>query len=181
MSDQQRFDPLESASTQSPMEPVKRPLTIRLAVVGMWIGAALAAINVGVAYVEKIATNRALYEDYGDNEVVMDRLVHTDVWQAVGIAAAFALVEIALWTAMAVTNQQGFKWARIVATALGVIGLLLAIGDLVTSAIYEPLVAVSAAHNIGTQIVSIAILVLLWVPGSSSYYQTRSLERTIES
>ena len=178
MSDQQRFDQVEPASTKASLESVQRPLTIRLAVIGMWIGAGLAALNVAVAYFEKIASNRTLYEDYRDNEVLMDRLVHTDVWPAVGIAAAFAVVEIALWITMAMTNRHGFKWARMVATTLGVFGLLLAIGGIVTSIIYDTAIAVSIAHSVATQIASIAVLVLLWLPESSSYYRTRTHERS---
>lgn len=177
MSEQQRFDQVGPISTQWSLEPVERPLTIRLAVIGMWVGAGLAALNVAVAYVEKVAANKALYEDYGGNEILMDRLVHTGVWLAVGIAAVFAVVEIALWVTMAATNRSGFKWARIVATVLGLSGFALTIGGLVTSIIYDTLVAVSAAHSIVMQIVSIAVLVLLWLPESSSYYRRRTVER----
>ena len=177
MSDQQRFDKVEPASAQSSLEPVERPLTISLAVIGMWIGAGLAALNVAVAYVEKVASNKALYEDYGDNEILMDRLVHTGVWLAVGIAAAFAVIEIALWVTMALTNRSGFKWARIAATVLGLVGVALAIGSLVTSVIYDTVVAVSVAHSIAMQVVSIAVLVLLWLPESTSYYRRRTVER----
>lgn len=177
MSDQQRFDQVDPASTPTSLEPIERPLTIRLAVIGMWIGAGLAALNVVVAYVEKISANQALYDDYRDNEVLMDRLVHTGVWLAVGIAAALAVVEIAVWITMAMTNRQGFKWARMVATALGVFGFILAVGGIVTSVIYDTVVAVSIAHSVATQIVSIAVLVLLWLPKSSSYFRMRTLER----
>ena len=176
MSDQQRFDQAQSTSTQSSVDIPERPLTIRLAVAGMCIGAALAGLGIIVAYVEKIAANQAIYADYGDNEVLMDRLVQTGVWQTVGISAALAIVEIALWIAMAVANWHGKNWARIVATSLGIVGFLFGVGDLVTSAIYEPVIVASVAHGIVTQMVSVAVLVLLWLPKSSSYYRSRVSE-----
>ncbi|NYI80799.1 hypothetical protein [Nocardioides panzhihuensis] len=162
---------------QSSGKPATRPLTIKLAVIGMWVGALMTALNVLVAYVETIAANQTLYEDYGANEVLMDRLVHTGVWLAVGIAAALAFVEIVLWVTMALTNLHGFKWARIVATVLGILGFLISAGGLATSVIYDAVVAVSVIHAIVTQILSVAILVLLWRPGSSAYYQARTLDR----
>lgn len=176
MSDHQRLDQIEPPA-QSSRKPATRPLTIKLAVIGMWVGALMAALNVLVAYVETIAANQTLYEDYGANEVLMDRLVHTGVWLAVGIAAALAFVEIVLWVTMALTNLHGFKWARIVATVLGILGFLISAGGLATSVIYDAVVAVSVIHAIVTQILSVAILVLLWRPGSSAYYQARTLDR----
>ncbi|HEY9393157.1 MAG TPA: hypothetical protein VIP58_03425, partial [Nocardioides sp.] len=111
MSDQPRFDQAKSTSTQPSVNELDRPLTIRLAVAGMFIGAALAGLGVVVTYVEKVAANRVMYEDYGDNEVLMDRLVQTGVWQTVGVSAALTIVEIALWLTMAVANWRGQKWA----------------------------------------------------------------------
>ncbi|MFE7224802.1 hypothetical protein ACFU7D_08475 [Nocardioides sp. NPDC057577] len=173
MSDQQRFDQAPSTSAQPAVNMPKRPLTIRLAVAGMCIGAALAGLGIIVAYVEKIAANQVIYADYGDNEALMDRLVQTGVWQTVGISAALAILEVALWLTMAVANWHGKKWARVVATSLGVVGLLLGVGDLVTSVIYEQVIVASVVHSIVTQMVSVAVLVLLWLPKSSSYYRSR--------
>lgn len=176
MSEQQRFDQAKSTSTQPSVNMLERPLTIRLAVTGMCIGAALAGLGIIVAYLEKIAANQVIYEGYGDNEVLMDRLVQTGVWQTVGISAALATVEIALWLTMAVANWHGKNWARMVATSLGIVGFLFGAGDLVTSLIYEPVIVASVAHSIVTQIVSVAVLVLLWLPKSSSYYRSQVSE-----
>lgn len=176
MSDQQRFDQAQSTSTKSTVDVPERPLSIRLAVAGMCIGAASAGIGIIVAYVEKIAANQVIYADYGDNEVLMDRLVQTGVWQTVGISAAIAIVEIALWLTMAATNWHGKNWARMVATSLGIVGFLFGVGDLVTSLIYEPMIVASVAHSVVTQMVAVAVLVLLWLPKSSIYYRSQVSE-----
>lgn len=178
MSDQQST---ERASVRSPGNAIERPQTIRLAAIGMWIGATLAALSVLVVYVEMLAVvasnNARLEEKYGDNYVHMDSLSEAGIWLSVGIAAAWAAVEIALWITMAFTNRSGLGWARIAATVMGSIGLLFAVGNLALSIAQENLVAVSVVYNLANQTLTIAIIVLLWLPASTAYYSARKFER----
>ncbi|WP_406025176.1 hypothetical protein OH802_03605 [Nocardioides sp. NBC_00850] len=178
MSDQQSID---QASVRSPASAIERPKTLRLAVIGMWIGAALAGFSVLVVYVEMlaiVASNDArLEEKYGDNYVRMDSLSEAGIWMSVGIAAAWAVVEIALWITMAFTNRNGFGWARIAATAMGAMGLVFAVGNFALSIAQENLVAVSVAYNLANQTLTIVIVVLLWLPASTAYYSAKKYER----
>lgn len=178
MSEQQSID---QASVRAPAGPIERPQTLRLAVVGMWIGAALAAISILVVYLEMLAVvasnNARLEEKYGDSYVRMDSLSDAGIWLSVGIAAAWALVEIALWITMAFTNRNGYGWARIAATVMGAIGLLFAVANFALSIVQENLVAISVVYNLANQVLTIAIVVLLWMPASTAYYSARKHER----
>lgn len=178
MSDQQS---IEQASVRSPASPIERPQTVRLAVIGMWIGAALSAVSVLVVYVEMlavVASNDArLEEKYGDNYVRMDSLSEAGVWLSVGIAAAWAVVEIALWITMALTNRNGFGWARVAATVMGCVGLLFAVANFALSIAQENIVVVSIVYNLANQALAIAIVVLLWLPASTAYYSAKKYER----
>lgn len=178
MSDQQNID---QANVQPSSRPIERPQTLRLAVIGMWIGAALSAISVLVVYVEMlsvVASNDArLDEKYGDNYVRMDGLSEAGIWLSVSIAAAWAAVEIALWITMAFTNRSGFEWARVAATVMGAVGLLFAVGNFALSTAQDNIVAISVVYNVANQALTIAIVALLWLPASTAYYGARMYER----
>ena len=178
MSDQQSID---HADVRLPASPIERPQTLRLAVIGMWIGAALSALSVLVVYVEMLAlvasSNARLEEKYGEGYVRMDSLSEAGIWLSVGIAAAWATVEIALWVTMAFTNRNGFGWARIAATAMGAMGLLFAVGNFALSIAQENLVAVSVVYNLANQTLTIVIVMLLWLPASTAYYSAKKYER----
>lgn len=183
MSDPQQVDRPHTSDAPPPASTIDRPATIKWAVVGMGVGAVLAALSVLVAYLETIALNRATYEafggsgDFGGNEALMDRVLHAGVWLAVGIATVFAVVEIALWVTLAITNWHGYNPARIVATILGALDFLLTAAAVWTSIASDYTVAISVGYNIVDLVLTIAILLLLWLPVSTTFYRAKRLER----
>lgn len=173
MSDQQRVghDP---AVALPPLEPVKRPKTMKWAVIGMWIGAAMTVLGVYVFYLEQVAINE---KTFGSDSAGLSGFAEMGMVISVGVAAVLAIVEVALWIAMALANSLGFAWARIAATALGLAGFLYAIFVLVMAVLSDAVVPISVAYNILNEGLAIAILVLLWRPPSTPYYRAMRLRR----
>ena len=157
-----------------------RPRTLKLAVIGMWIGAVLAALGFVVTYLWTISAldNRSaeLEATYGEGYGVSEATSHGEVALYVGFAAVMAVVEIILWITMAATNQQGCPWARIVATALGGASVLLAAGNVALSAFQDNIFAIPVTYTVIDQAIAITIVVLLWQPDSSSYFRTKSIK-----
>ena len=163
-------------ATIPPSTGHSRPWTIKWAVIGMWVGAAMAVLGVYVFYLEVDATNR---KTFGANYATTDGLVQTGMMISMVVSIVFAVLEVGLWVTMALTNRQGFRWARIVATVLASIGLLYAIFVVVTSAFSETLSVPSIAYNIVNEALAIAVVVMLWHPESSSYYHAKLVERAM--
>ncbi|MDQ4115145.1 MAG: hypothetical protein M3306_29275 [Actinomycetota bacterium] len=174
MSDHQRVGQHDSVGAPPPPGPVELPRTIKWAVIGMWIGAAMTVLGVYIWYVEIVAINE---KTYGDDYADMDGFAQAGVMFSVGVAAVLALIKVALWIAMALTNRSGFSWARIVATVLGTLGLLYAIFNFATSIVQQNIVPVALAYSVLNQALAIAILVLLWLPISTRYYQFKKIQR----
>lgn len=174
MSVQQRVGQYDSAGAPSPLGPVERPMTIKWAVIGMWIGAAMTVFGVYVVYLEQVAINE---KTFGSDSAGLNGFAEMGMMISVGIAAVFALAEFALWITMALANQLGFPWARIAATILGVVGFLYAIFALVAAALSDAFFATSIAYNVVNEIIALAILVLLWRPSSTVYYRAKRLRR----
>ncbi|MFD4326036.1 hypothetical protein ACFWQC_15470 [Nocardioides sp. NPDC058538] len=153
-----------------------RPWTIKWAVIGMWVGAAMAVLGVYVFYLEVDATNR---KTFGADYATTDGLVQTGLMISMGFAIGFAVLEVGLWVTMALTNRRGFRWARIVATMLASVGLLYAIFVIFSSVFSETIIFPSVAYNIVNEALAIAVVVMLWHPKSSSYYHAKLVERAI--
>ena len=174
MSDEQRDGQHDSAGAPPPLGSVERPRTIKWAVIGMWIGAAMTVLGVYVFFLEQVAINE---KTFGSDPAGLSGLAEMGMLISVGIAAVLALVETALWIAMALANQFGFPWARIAATVLGVAGFLSAIFSLVAATLSDALFPTSIAYNIVNEVIALAILVLLWRPSSTVYYRAMRLRR----
>lgn len=174
MSDQQRAGQHDSATGPLPLGPVERPRTIKWAVIGMWIGAAMTVFGVYVFYLEQVAINE---ETFGSDSAGMNGFAEMGMMISVGITAILALAEIALWIAMALANQFGFPWARIAVTVLGVAGFLSTIFALVAATLSDALFPTSVAYNIVNEVIALAILVPLWRPPSTEYYRAMRLRR----
>jgi hypothetical protein len=142
----------------------------------MWVGAAMVVLGVYVFYLEIDATNR---KTFGADYATTDGLAQTGLMISMGAAIGFAVLEVGLWVTMALTNRQGFRWARIIATLLASIGLLYAIFVIVTSAFSETLTVPSIAYNILNEALAVAVVVMLWHPKSSSYYRAKLVERAM--
>jgi hypothetical protein len=150
--------------------PVDQPSSIGLAVKLMWVGAAISAIGIVVAFFQRDELRDQLRE--ADSTLTSSEL-DTAVSVGLTFVGIIGVISIALWIWMATTNGQGRSWARTVATVLGGLNVVFTglgfLGDQLT-----PL-------NVGFSILGIAlavtILVLLYRPESNQYYEykTRAL------
>lgn len=174
-------DQSEQHPPHTPEFRITRPQQIQIAVVGMWVGAVMSILYVFIWYLELRTLNAestaALEEKYGDQLISADSLMDAGMAFSLGLNTVAALVAVAIWAAMAVTNGRGFAWARIVATILGALGLLNT-GFAATAAYAEGvLIPTSSIYYVANFALVVAILVLLWLPASSAFYKMSNTRR----
>ena len=145
--------------------PVGRPSSVTRAVQLMYVGAALIAVGLVIAWTTKSqlrdqieATSPTLTPDQVESAVTVSLVT--------GIVVG--VIAVGLWLWMAAANGAGRSWARVVATVLGALGVLSAILSLTTGT------GITIALQLVTLVLAVAILVLLWRPASSAYFQARS-------
>ncbi len=135
------------------------------------------------------------YSDHpGPRSVEIEIITGTTV-----LGVLFGVVCAGLWIWMAVMNGRGETWARVIATVLGGLNIVVVAGLLVAGAVAEPVVhrgadeplvfplsplAGAVMGQIGTPlslvrslaglVLSAAIIFLIWQPASAAYYDSRS-------
>lgn len=150
-----------------PTTPMEQPSTIRTAVRLMWVGAAISAIGIIVAFTQTDELREQIRE--ADSSLTADEV---DTAVAVGLTfiGVIGVISVGLWLWMAATNGQGKAWARTVATVFGGLNVLFTafgfFGDQLT-----PLNVVFSIIGIA---LAVAILVLLYRPESNAYYDYRT-------
>lgn len=169
--------PMEGHGTPAPA-PAK-PASIGLAEKLMYGGAAVTLIS-------------GLLGLFGDQDAVREsiRQAQEDLGQATDDASVDALVQLgtitgiifavigaALWALMGWLNGKGIGWARIVATVLGILGVLTTIFGLIGTAVLPGTVetggALSMVLSIVTGVLALAVVVLLWRPDASAFFAAR--------
>lgn len=147
------------------VEPVEKPSTVTRAVQLMYVGAALSVVGIVVTWATKsqlrdqvAAASPSLTPDQVDTALTV----------SLGFASVVGLVGVGLWVWMALANQAGKSWARVVATVLGGLGLAGALFSLRSAT------GISIVLQLVSVLLAITILVLLWRPASSAYYKARS-------
>ena len=175
-SDQNLNDPGSSMPVAPPVAPqyrdqqaaaaaVARPSSVTRAVQLMYVGAALSVVGIVVAWTTKSqlrdqieATSPTLTPDQVESAVTIS------LWAGIVVG----LIAVGLWLWMAAANGAGKSWARVLATVLGGLGVLSAILSLTTGT------GITIALQLLSLVLAVAILVLLWRPASSAYFQARS-------
>jgi hypothetical protein len=152
-------DQQSAMAAASPPEP---PRPVRVAVLLMYAGAALSAINLLVTLVIFHTIEHA-FQDASAAVTAAD--AHTF---AVG-AIVLAVVETGLWLLMAYANGLGRRWARIHATVLfGLNTLLLLYAFLRTS------ISASQLFAVVVWLVGLSAIVLLWRRDSATFFTAAS-------
>ncbi|MGY4643288.1 hypothetical protein [Cellulomonas sp. URHB0016] len=150
---------------QAAVPPVERPSTITRAVQLMYVGAALSLVGIVVAW----ATKSQLHDQIAEASPTLSASgVDTAVTAALGIGTFVGLVGVGLWIWMAFANGAGKSWARILSTVFGglsVVSTLIGLRNATGVTIVLQLVSL---------VLAVVILVLLWRPASSAFYQSRS-------
>ncbi|HKE74342.1 MAG TPA: hypothetical protein VKB57_12045 [Acidimicrobiales bacterium] len=147
---------------------VEQPPSIRLAVRLMWLGAVVTVLGSLSVFVQ----TDALRDRLKDNDATLTKSdLDAAVAAIIGFTIVIGLVIVALWLWMAYTNGQGKSWARVVATVLGVLNVLFLVGGLAMG----NQTGLGLVFNFVNLVLAIVILVLLYRPDSSSYYQANAV------
>lgn len=165
-------------------DPGRRPLTLTLAVAGLWLGALLSIATMVMVFTMDTTEVRQMMIDSMEQQptydpAVLDAESFADAFvpmiKVIGIASG--LLSLGLWTWMAIINAKGRNWARITATVLGGLGLmgqLSTLGNLGANSAIGMQTAVGGggiALTVVNVLLAIAILVLLWMPTTNAYVQ----------
>jgi hypothetical protein len=154
-----------------------RPPSLRAAVGLMYLGAVLQVIAGVILFVvvSRLREDGDVHDAFADelrragrDESQVQSLIDGSVsaWR-VGIVLG-TLVFTALWLLLARTTARGLRWARIAATVLGFLALI--------SSVYTLLGAVNPGSIIVLVLVA-AILLLLYRPETSAYFEAASARR----
>ena len=149
-----------------------QPSSIRTAVRLMWAGAALSALSLVVTLATLGSLKDQIREQLAEQDTkVTEDAVNASYTAGIAFAVILGILGILLWLLMAWKNGQGRSWARIVATILAGLNVLLTLGGLaIGGATGTSSGAISTLISILTLVVSVAVVVLLWRKESSEYY-----------
>lgn len=154
-----------------------RPKSVVTAIQLMYAGVVLSLIGVLVNALSRGAITHAL-EQTNESRSPGDRLSTGDLKHAADLTydtfLAMSIVATAVWLVMAIANSRGLGWARIVATVLVVMNLLLTIG-MATRGTTAATIA-----EVPTLLVGAAAAWLLWQPPSTTFFERCAALRTAE-
>jgi hypothetical protein len=154
-------------STPEP-EDAEQPASIRLAVRLMWVGAALSVLRIFAVFLQTDEIREQVVENA--TERLSPSEVDAAVAGALTVAGLLGVVGTALWVWMATTNGQGKSWARTTATVLGAVNVVVTFVGVAVG----QLPAIGLVIAIVTIVLAVSILVLLYKPESSRYYELMS-------
>jgi uncharacterized protein (DUF983 family) len=127
----------------------------------MYVGAALSAIR----FIVGLLTQDSVRDNIADQNPDLDA---GELDAAVTVAIVFTvivgLLSVGLWIWMAETNRRGRKWARIVATVLGGLNIVLTLLSL------RQYTGLGTFLDIITVALAATILWFLYRPESNQYY-----------
>lgn len=163
--------PTYPQGTEAGPPAAAQPPSIQTAVRLMWAGAALSVVSLVIGLLTLGSLKDNIREQLIDNNDTYSQSdLDTAYNVAIGSVIVVSLLGVALWLLMARANGNGSKWARVVATALGVLNVLFVIvavaqGQSTTLSLVISVIGAGLA---------IAILVLLWRKESTEFYNANS-------
>jgi hypothetical protein len=148
-----------------PQERPEPPKSILNAVRLMYVGAALSLLSLLFTLTDRDAIREELERtgDYTPDEI--DSLAGT----AIAFAAIIGLLGVALWLWMAAKNKQGRSWARVVATVLAGLNILITVSNLAVAGTAGG-TGIGLVVSLVMVVLAAAILWFLYRPESSQYY-----------
>lgn len=135
----------------------------------MWVGAALSLIFAVLGFIQRDAIRDA-FEDDENLDMTADE-IDTAVNFFVGFSLFMGIVIAGLWLWMAKTNGDGKTWARIVATILGGLNLVLTLFGL-----SGPQTALGLIFSFVEVVLAAWILWLLYRPESTRFYELNTAQ-----
>lgn len=165
-------------SHQGSAPAVAKPSSVSLAEKLMYAGAGITLLN-GLL---------ALFTDQDDRRDQVRQQLESagqaadeaslDAAMQIGLVGGIvsAVVGAALWALMGWLNGKGIGWARIVATVLGILGVLLTVVGLAGTAVLPGAAAggvLPLVISVVLGVIALAVVVLLWRPDSSAFFAAR--------
>lgn len=156
------------SSDQGPLLPQTGPppQPVRTAVLLMYAGAALSAIEIIVGLTTIGSLKRAIRSQYPSYSASQ---IHTAQVAAVVLAVVIGAIAVGLWLWMAWANGRGKSWARIIATVLFAFSTI----DLLTL-VARPHSAIGLVLATLVWLVGLGAIFMLWQRDSSAYFQASS-------
>ncbi len=149
---------------QPPAKP-EPPSSILTAVKLMYAGAVLSLLWTLLVLPQRDVLRDALDDqDLDMTASELDSLINA----VIGAMVVVGLITVGLWILMARTNRNGRSWARVVATILGAIAILVGLLGLLQ------VDAIGLVMNLALIVLAVWILVLLYRRESSEYYSAVS-------
>jgi hypothetical protein len=154
------------ASAEPPSGQRATPATSLLAAVKlMYVGAGLSLLGMFFALATRGQLRDQLIEEDPDQTAAeVDRAVN----MASGVSVVIGLISVGLWLWMARANGRGEAWARIVATVLFGLNIVLTAYNLAQTTGFGVVINITAIA------LSAAILWLLYRKDSTAYYASAS-------
>jgi hypothetical protein len=152
-----------------PPVPADPPPSLALAVRLMYLGAVLSILDVVLLLTQRDALRSQLAKA-GTSASALDAAVTVAVVSTIVVG----LIGTGLWVLNAVFNARGAKWARVLSTVLGVLAVVTTLLSFT-----QPDTALNRALSVAQLLVAAAVVLLLWRPDSSRYYEARSQVRTV--
>jgi hypothetical protein len=149
--------------------PADPPPPLALAVRLMYVGAVLSILDIVLLLTQRDALRSQLAKA-GTSASALDAAVTVAVISTIVIG----LIGTGLWVLNAVFNARGAKWARVLSTVLGVLAVVTTLLSFT-----QPDTALNRALSVAQLLVAAAVVLLLWRPDSSRYYEARSEVRTV--
>jgi hypothetical protein len=157
-------DPLPAAGPPIAPHPTP-PASLLAAVKLMYVGAGLSLLGMLFAVATRTQLRDQLIEEDPDQST---EELNRAVDMATGVSVVIGLIAVGLWLWMAQANGRGEAWARIVATVLFGLNIVLTAYNLAQTTGFGVVV------NITSIVLSGAILWLLYRKDSNSYYASRA-------
>ncbi len=150
----------------APTGPVARPQTVKIAVLLMFVGAALSVLS-GILALAMQDELRSLTEDElaRQGQDLPAGALDLIIQVSLGIAMIFSVLGAILWVVNAVFNNKGHNWARILSTVLGAIWLISFLYNLT-----QPSPGITRAVGVLNALLVVAVLVLLWLRPSNQFF-----------
>ncbi len=150
----------------APTGPVARPQTVKVAVLLMYLGAALSVLS-GILALAMQDELRSLTEGElaRQGQELPAGALDLIIQVSLGIAMVFSVLGAILWVVNAVFNNKGHNWARILSTVLGAIWLVSFLYNLT-----QPSPGITRVVGVLNALLVVAVLVLLWLRPSNEFF-----------
>lgn len=156
-----------SGSAVAPGPRPAKPTSVRLAVILMWVGAALSLINMLTALALQGEVRALVAAEFTRQGLeATPEMVDASVTAGLVIAGLSGLLGAGLWILNAVFCSRGATWSRILGTVLGGVYLLSAVFTLT-----QPSPALSKLVVGLTMALALAAIVMLWVKTSNDWFR----------